>query len=190
MLELSAAAGEIDLFYLDESGFCMWSPVSYTYYFLGEQKKMEQTSRRGRRLSILGLWQPGIQFFYGLAIGSFNSQSYIKMMDEQARLAQEEFNRTGKIRVIVQDNGPIHKSRVVQEKWSEWEAMGLYIFFLPAYCSEMNPIEIEWHQLKTHELAGKIFEDELELAYEVMSGVEARALVGNYSVERFRFNSS
>lgn len=73
MLELSAAAGEIDLFYLDESGFCMWSPVSYTYYFLGEQKKMEQTSRRGRRLSILGLWQPGIQFVYGLAIGSFNS---------------------------------------------------------------------------------------------------------------------
>ena len=65
MLELSAAAGEIDLFYLDESGFCMWSPVSYTYYFLGEPKKMEQTSRRGRRLSILGIWQPGIQFVYG-----------------------------------------------------------------------------------------------------------------------------
>ncbi len=65
MLELSAAAGEIDLFDLDESGFCMWSPVSYTYYFLGEQKKMEQTSRRGRRLSILGIWQPGIQFVYG-----------------------------------------------------------------------------------------------------------------------------
>ena len=54
----------------------------------------------------------------------------------------------------------------------------------------MNPIEIEWHQLKTHELAGKMFEDELDLAYEVMSGVEARAVAGNYSVERFRFNSS
>ncbi len=112
------------------------------------------------------------------------------MMDEQARLAQEEFHRTGKIRVLVQDNGPIHKSRVVQEKWSQWQAMGLYIFFLPAYCSEMNPIEIEWHQLKTHELAGKMFEDELDLAYEVISGVEARAMAGNYSVERFRFNSS
>lgn len=57
MVELSAAAGELELFYLDESGFCMWSPVSYTYYFRGEQKKMEQTPRRGRRLSILGIWQ-------------------------------------------------------------------------------------------------------------------------------------
>ena len=28
MVELSAAVGEIDLFYLDESGFCMWTPVS------------------------------------------------------------------------------------------------------------------------------------------------------------------
>jgi len=32
MLTLSAAAGEIDLKYLDESGFCMWSEPSYTYY--------------------------------------------------------------------------------------------------------------------------------------------------------------
>ena len=42
MLELSAATGEIDLKYLDESGFCMWSELSYTYYFKGEQKRLEQ----------------------------------------------------------------------------------------------------------------------------------------------------
>ena len=48
MLELSAAAGEIDLKYLDESGFCMWSEPSYTYYHRGEQKRLEQTKRRGR----------------------------------------------------------------------------------------------------------------------------------------------
>ncbi len=52
MLELSAATGEIDLKYLDESGFCMWSEPSYTYYQRGEQKRLEQTKRRGRRLSI------------------------------------------------------------------------------------------------------------------------------------------
>jgi hypothetical protein len=32
MLGLAAAAGEIDLKYLDESGFCAWSKPSYTYY--------------------------------------------------------------------------------------------------------------------------------------------------------------
>ena len=117
MLELSAATQEIDLLYLDESGFCMWTPSGYTYYFRGQQKRLEQTNRRGRRLSILGLWQPSVQFTYGLAIGSFTSDSYIKMMDEQAKLAKKEFKRTGKIRVIVQDNGSIQKSQNVQQKW-------------------------------------------------------------------------
>ena len=190
MVELSAAVGEIDLFYLDESGFCMWTPVSYSYFFKGRQKRLEQTKRRGRRLSILGLWQPLVKFTYGLAIGSFTSESYIKMMDEQAKLAQSELKRTGKIRVIVQDNGSIHKSQKVQQKWSQWEAMGLYFFFLPPYCSEMNPIEVEWHQIKAHELVGQMFDDELDLAYAVMSGVEDRGIAGGYAIERFRFNSS
>ncbi|MHC5928573.1 hypothetical protein [Nostoc sp.] len=34
------------------------------------------------------------------------------------------------------------------------------MFFLPKYCSEMNPIELEWQHLKKDELAAKTFEDE------------------------------
>jgi len=71
MLELAAAAGEIELKYLDESGFCMWSPVSYTYFPRGQQKHLSQTRRRGRRLSILGLIQPLVSFVYGLVLGAF-----------------------------------------------------------------------------------------------------------------------
>ena len=53
----------------------------------------------------------------------------------------------------------------------------------------MNRIELEWHQLKTHELAGQMFEDELDLAYAVIDGIEARGQSGGYTTERFRFNS-
>ena len=60
----------------------------------------------------------------------------------------------------------------------------------PKYCSKMNPIELEWHQLKTHELAGRMFEDEYDLALAVMDGVEARGHRGRYSTERFKFNSA
>jgi putative transposase len=42
MLKLAAEEGEINLKYLDESGFCLWSPVSYSYSLKGEQKRMEQ----------------------------------------------------------------------------------------------------------------------------------------------------
>jgi hypothetical protein len=190
MLELAAAAGEIDLLYLDESGFSLWSPASYSYFFRPEQKRLEQTPRRGRRLSILGLVQPLVTFVYGLVIGSFTSESYIKIIDEQARLAAQEFAKTRRIRIRVQDNGPIHTSTQVQQQWPRWEAQGLYLFFLPPYCSEMNPIESEWHQLKTHELAGQMFEDELDLAYVVMDGVEARSRVEGRTTKRFKFKSS
>ena len=39
----------------------------------------------------------------------------------------------------------------------------------------MNPIELEWQHITKNELAGKMFEDELELAYAVIHGVEVRA---------------
>jgi len=74
--------------------------------------------------------------------------------------------------VIVQDNGSIHKSKVTQQKWAEWGAQGLYLFFLPPYCSEMNPIEGEWQHLKRDELRGAMFESEAELAYHVVEGLE------------------
>ena len=64
------SAGEIRLKFLDESGFSLWSPVSYTYARLGEQKVLEQTNRRGKRLNILGLYSLGVSFDYGLKLGS------------------------------------------------------------------------------------------------------------------------
>jgi putative transposase len=185
MLELAAATGEIDLKYLDESGFCVWSEPSYTYYQRGEQKRLEQTPRRGRRLSIIGFFQPLISFVYGLVIGGVDRNSYIHMMEQEAK----ETEASKRIRVIVQDNGSIHKCKEVQKLWSKWERMGLYIFFLPPYCSEMNPIELEWQHLKKDELAGQMFDDELELAYAVINGVELRGEKGSYSTQRIKFNS-
>nr|WP_246605595.1 transposase [Sphaerospermopsis torques-reginae] len=186
MLELSAATGEIDLKYLDESGCCMWSEPSYTYYQRGEQKHLEQTKRRGRRLSIIGLLQPLISFVYGLVIGGVNRKSYIQMMEHEA----QEAERLGRIIVIVQDNGLIHRCQEVKQLWSKWERQGLYIFFLLKYCSEMNPIELEWLHLKKDELSGQMFEDELDLAYAVINGVNARGKTRKHSTVRIKFNSN
>lgn len=119
------------------------------------------TLRRGRRLSIIGFLQPIISFVYGLVIGGVNRKSCIEMIEKEAQEALE----LGRIRVIVQDNGPIHRCKEVQELWSKWEQMGLYIFFLPKYCSEMNPIELEWQHLKKDELSGRIFDDELDASF-------------------------
>ena len=74
--------------------------------------------------------------------------------------------------------------------WQFWQEQGLFLFQLPKYSSEMNLIEAEWHQIKTHELAGRIFEDEYDLAIAVIEGVEARAQQRQLTTERFLFNST
>jgi hypothetical protein len=156
---------------------------------MGEQKRLEQTERRGKRISILGLWQPDQSFEYALACGSFKSSSYIKALDWIADRAAKTLEQTGRLTVIVQDNGSLHTSQLTRQQWQRWQDKGVFLFFLPQYCSEMNRIEDEWHQLKTHEIAGRMFEDEYDLAVAVMDGMEARSIKGGYALERFKFNS-
>lgn len=164
--------------------------MSYSYARIGQQKVLQQTKKRGKRLNVLGLYSLGVSFDYGLKLGSFKSNSYLKLMNWQADKATKRLAQTGQITVIVQDNHPIHKSQELRQYWNQWEQQGLYLFHLPTYSSEMNLIETEWHQIKTHELAGRIFEDEYDLALAVISGVDARAQRGEYSTERFLFNSA
>jgi hypothetical protein len=190
-LEQAAQDHQIELKYLDESGFCLWSPASYSYSRIGEQKCLEQTPQRyGSRISILGLWQPAQQFEYALVQGGFKSASYIRVIDWVATTAAQTLKETGRLTVVVQDNGPIHTSKLARQQWPRWQEQGLFIFFLPAYCSQMNPIEGEWHQLKAHEISGRMFDNEYDLACAVMDGMESRSVQGEYKLERFKFKSS
>jgi putative transposase len=54
----------------------------------------------------------------------------------------------------------------------------------------MNPIETEWHQLKSHEISGQMFDNEYDLAKAVMAGMESRSIAGEYALDRFIFNSA
>ena len=92
--------------------------------------------------------------------------------------------------VVVPDNGSLYKSHLTRQQWQRWRDQGLFLFFLPPYCSEMNRIEDQWHQLKTHEIAGQMFEDEYDLALAIMDGMETRSIKGGYTLERFKFNSA
>ena len=189
MLEWAAAVGEICLKYLDESGFSLWAEPVYTWAKEGKQKRIEQSKKKGKRLNICGLLEPNKSFEYGLALKNFNSESYIKLMNWQAEKAEKRLKSTGKITVIIQDQGPIHKSKLTRSQYSKWQKQGLYIFLLPSYSPELNLIENEWERLKEDELAGQMFEDEYELALAVIEAIESRNSQKGLKVERFRFPS-
>ncbi len=90
------------------------------------------------------------------------SKSYIEMINWQAEKAEDILNKIGKITVIVLDNYSVHKSKEVKKNLEKWKKKGLGFFFISAYSPELNLIETEWHQLKTHELSGRMFEDEYD----------------------------
>ena len=188
MLELAAAAGEIYLKYLDESGFSLWAEPLYTWAKIGQQKRIEQSKKKGKRLNICGLLEPGKSFEYGLALKTFKSEDYIKLMDWQATIAEERLQKTGKITVVVQDGGSIHVSKLTKANHEKWSAQGLYIFLLPSYSPELNRIESEWQRIKEDELAGRMFEDEYELCLAVISAIESRQQNNGLNVTRYRFN--
>jgi putative transposase len=50
--------------------------------------------------------------------------------------------------VVVLDNAPFHKGKLLQQQRAIWEAQGLYLRYLPPYCPQLNPIETTWRKLK------------------------------------------
>jgi hypothetical protein len=87
MLQISAACGAIRLKYLDEAGLGLWSPASYTYIKVGEQKQIRQSKKRGKRLNILGIYSQGQNLNYALSIGRFTQENFINILDKEAREA-------------------------------------------------------------------------------------------------------
>jgi transposase len=60
--------------------------------------------------------------------------------------------------VLVEDNGPIHVSklsRAALDARKHW----LTVEWLPKYAPELNDIEVVWHDLKAHHLAHQTFGD-------------------------------
>lgn len=60
----------------------------------------QQQRKRGKRISILGLWQPQVQFDYGLVVGSFNTKRYLRLLEWQACKAAEHLAQTVKLRLL------------------------------------------------------------------------------------------
>lgn len=188
LLKLWAELGEIQLKYLDESGCYCQSPTDYGYVQKGQQKRIVQRRRRGRRINIVGIFQPKKQFDYALMVGTLKSTTFLKLMDWQAAKAQAHFQKTGQISVIVLDNASVHRSHWTTAAIERWQRQGMLLFFLPPYNPQMNRIEDEWLHLKRDELASQVFEDEVDLAHAIMTGIETRGQRGECTVERFIFS--
>lgn len=131
--------GELDLYYLDEAGFCLIPCIPYGWQQIGQSEAIE--SRRSQRLNVLGMMTRANQLHSYVSTQSITSDVVIACIDAF-------FPTVNKRTVIVVDQASIHTSDSVYEKLEEWQQRNIEIFQLPSYSPQLNLIEILWRFIK------------------------------------------
>lgn len=131
--------GEIDLYYLDETGFCLIPCVPYGWQNIGEYLTIP--SRRSRRMNVLGIMNRNNHLETYISSQSINSDVVIACIDAF-------FPTVNKPTVIVTDQASIHTSDAIFDQLEEWKQRNITIFELPSYSPELNLIEILWRFIK------------------------------------------
>lgn len=131
--------GEINLYYLDETGFSLIPSVPYGWQDIGEY--LEIKSQRSPRLNVLGIMNRKNHLEAYVSFQSINSDVVIACIDTF-------FPKVSKPTVIVMDRASIHRSDAILDKIEEWLERGITIFELPSYSPELNLIEILWRFIK------------------------------------------
>lgn len=131
--------GEIDLRYVDETGFCLSSYVPYAWQEKGDEVIVK--AQKSKRLNALGFLNKKNDLEVYLFECSINSDVVIACLDKFCETLKKKT-------VLVIDNSSIHTSNALLNKQEEWKEKGLLIFFLPTYSPQLNLIEILWRFIK------------------------------------------
>lgn len=133
--------GEIALYYMDESGFCLVPCVPYGWQPIGQY--LELLSCMSKRLNVLGFLRRNLDLKSYISEQTINSDVVIHCIDHF-------FAENGIPAVIVMDNASIHTSNAMYFKRQEWKERGLTLFELPTYSPHLNLIEHLWKFMKYH----------------------------------------
>jgi transposase len=138
-LKKRAKAGEIDLRYFDESGFSLTSNSPYAWQ--EKSDPVEVKTQRSKPFNVLGFMNTTGELESYIFTKSINSDVVIACIDD---FCERRTTRT----IVVMDQASIHTSHRIENKRLEWEAKGVYIFWLPTYSQHLNLIEILWRFMK------------------------------------------
>lgn len=126
----------------------------------GSQKRIPASQPGTRqKVHIFGGYDWGRDTIAWTSADRKNSSHFIEFLEH---LLIDEYP-TGRV-VLVMDNASYHKSAPALAALSLFEHRVLVIW-LPAYCSDLNPIERFWRHLKDLACANKLQDDILEVLH-------------------------
>jgi putative transposase len=117
-------------------------PTAYSWCLPGRRKFVKHESPQGRRVNALAAYRP-----YGgpPRLEVFTAERTWDSYDLLAFLRALPWAKVP--RVVVLDNASLHTSKVVRGARRRLAALGIYLYFLPPYASELNEIEAVFRQV-------------------------------------------
>ena len=167
-LRRQAAAGDIDLLFLDEAEARTHPYLAHCWAKRGTDLRIEAPGQAKRR-AMLGAFDPIRAELLVHTSASKRSTDFVSLLDDLAS-AYGRSERTKPL-VIVMDNGPIHTSKLTTKALAErpW----LTLEWLPKYAPELNAIGHCWRDLKRHHLANRTFADAEDLDRAIHRAVDS-----------------
>jgi hypothetical protein len=177
----------IDLVFLDESGFAPTLPTGYTWARRGVRALVRDEPPKGRRLNVLGALAPSGPdpwLMWESTPGKVDAAVLLDFLwHDVAGLATAvgevpTGHRRARPLVVVLDNYSVHRSKAVTAMLPALADVGVRLFFLPPYSSELNRIEPLWRQVKYHDLPVRSYQtlEALQIAVETALHKHADAL--------------
>jgi hypothetical protein len=165
-LKIQAAAGTIDLVFLDESEALTHPYLARCWARRGTELRIQAPGQAKKR-AMLGAFDPVRRRLLVHTSPTKRSTDFVALLD-QLGTAYGTAERARPL-VAVLDNGPIHTSKLTPKALAAcpW----LTLEWLPKYAPELNDIERCWRDLKQHQLANRTFADADALACAIPDAV-------------------
>jgi transposase len=147
--------------FIDESGLSTRPTRVRTWAPCGHTPVLHETFN-WKSLSIIGglaLWR----FYFQIHAGSIKSPQVIEFLKHLQR------HIPGRL-LVIWDGAPIHRSLLVKNFVASTRGR-IRLERLPAYATELKPVEYMWGHLKTHEIANLIATKAWELGMEATAAL-------------------
>jgi transposase len=143
------------LYFQDEAGVSLIPSMRTTWAPIGETPVIKVTGKRGG-ICVSSAISPAGRMVFRIEKGRMTAQTYIDFL---LKIILQHPNR--KI-VVVTDNAPIHKAKLVKE-FILSNKKRVTLFHIPSYSPDLNPDEHVWAYLKAYELVAHQAQNKEEL---------------------------
>ena len=171
LLKQQAAAGDIVLLYGDESEALTHPYLARAWAKSGEDLRVPAPGQ-AKKVAILGSLDHGTRHLIIHTSRTRHSSDFVAHLEQLDRLYGPKPGQATRPVVLVEDNGPIHTSKLSRAALAA-RAHWLAVEWLPKYAPELNDIEAVWRDLKAHHLAHQTFADINALDQAIHAAVKA-----------------